>query len=101
MFRIDRTFSQRNEKTGRMEWFFNAREGTYGPYYTEKDASTALKRYIQYQKSIKNDGGRSEQADATGKEKLTVLPLEFTQVTKQFDPKHNDPLRRNRSSKES
>lgn len=83
MFRLDRTFSQRSEKTGLMEWFFNAREGTYGPYPSKELAAKGLKEFIDYHKQRGSDGGRSSNAT----NKLSILPLEFTLVAKQFDPK--------------
>lgn len=83
MFRLDRSFSQRNEKTGLMEWFFNAREGIYGPYPSKELADKGLKKFIDYHSQTGNDGGRSLNA----KNKLSVVPLEFTLAVKEFDPK--------------
>ena len=44
---IDRTFSFPNP-TGLMEWFFNAREGVFGPYRSKNEASLTLKAFIKH-----------------------------------------------------
>ncbi|MFI3187942.1 hypothetical protein BCS42_14700 [Crenothrix sp. D3] len=59
MFEIDRFFSQYDAKTGLTEWYFNAREGVYGPYPTKQKAVEELKTFIEHQKKIKDDGGRT------------------------------------------
>ena len=61
MFKISRYFSQRNNQTGLMEWFFFGRnhEGVFGPYQSERLADLALKDYIQLKIQMKDDGGRT------------------------------------------
>jgi hypothetical protein len=68
MFKISRYFSQRNNQTGLMEWFFFGRnhEGVFGPYQSEKLADLALKDYIQLKMRLNDDGGRTpEKPDAS------------------------------------
>jgi hypothetical protein len=73
MFEIDRTFSQYSPETGLTEWYFNARDGVFGPYRTRKIAEVELKKFIEKQKKLKDDGGRK-----SGKAKLTLMPLEYS-----------------------
>lgn len=72
MFELDRTFSQYSAKTGLTEWYFNAREGIYGPYRTKQKAAEGLEKFIKSRKLARDDGGRD-----SGKTKLTLMPLEF------------------------
>ena len=58
MFELDRTFCQRNEDTGLMDWYFNAREGVYGPYRSKQIAEKELKIFINRHKIDNDDGGR-------------------------------------------
>ena len=58
-FKSDRTFSHRNPDTGLMEWFFNAREGIYGPYLSKEEASLCLKEFIAHCIKMDDDGGRT------------------------------------------
>ena len=64
MFNISRHFSQRNNQTGLMEWFFIARaqEGVFGPFHSEKLAEQALKDFIKLNIKMNDDGGRSKNA---------------------------------------
>lgn len=71
MFEIDRTFCQRNIKTGLMEWYFNAREGIFGPYETKKMASKELEVFVERRKLTGDDAGR----DGTTSDKLTLAPI--------------------------
>lgn len=82
MFKIDRTFSCRNSDTGLMDWFFNAREGIYGPYNSKEQAAEALKIFIQHCMERGADGGRSQSES----DRLSLVPLECLEVTKQFNP---------------
>lgn len=81
MFDIDRTFSQRSEKTGLMEWYFNAREGIFGPYATKQIASNELAMFIERRILADDDGGRG----AVKTDKLSILPIEHTSEPKVFD----------------
>jgi hypothetical protein len=58
MFNHSRVFSDRNPTTGNMEWFAETREGMLGPFDSEKLATEALQRHIEYTKQQKIDGGR-------------------------------------------
>ena len=58
-FEIDRTFSFRNPDAGLMEWFFNAREGIYGPYRSTNEVSLSLKEFIKHCIDMDDDGGRT------------------------------------------
>ena len=74
MFELDRTFCQRNAKTGLMEWFFYAREGLFGPYETKEMALKELNEFVERHKKSGDDGGRSKGEDK--KHKLTLSPIE-------------------------
>lgn len=58
MFKIDRIFSYFNRDSGLTDWFFNAREGIYGPYSSEEEASKFLKEFIKKNIALCDDGGR-------------------------------------------
>ena len=58
-FKSDRTFSHRNLDTGLMEWFFNAREGIYGPFRSKIETSLSLKEFIKHCIDMDDDGGRT------------------------------------------
>lgn len=83
MFELDRTFSQRCAETGLMKWYFNAREGIYGPYNTKQRATDELKIFIERRKCAEDDGGR---VHVKNKNKLTIAPIEFSIEPKIFDP---------------
>lgn len=79
MFEIDRSFCQRNTRTGLMEWFFNTREGVFGPYDTKQMAQKELKVFVDRRKASGDDGGRSAKekgAKEKGRTKLTIAPIE-------------------------
>ena len=78
MFDIDRTFCQRNNKTGLMEWYFHAREGLYGPYETKIMASNELKIFVERRKLVDDDGGRDK---TKIKSKLTLSLIKDTDLT--------------------
>ena len=40
-----------------MEWFFNAREGIYGPYRSTNEVSLSLKEFIKHCIEMDDDGG--------------------------------------------
>lgn len=61
MFEVDRTFSQRNNETGLVEWFFSAREGVLGPFQTKQQASKAMDEFISFNKKTNDDGGRNSE----------------------------------------
>lgn len=77
MFELDRTFSQRNMQTGLMQWYFNAREGLFGPYETKKMAQDELRIFVERRKLSGDDGGRG---DAEKKGKLSLQPIEHKQT---------------------
>lgn len=54
-----------------MEWFFSAREGLYGPFYSKDKAEKELKRFIKFNVENTSDGGRTLKSNA----KLTLAPL--------------------------
>ena len=83
MFELDRTFSQRCAETGLMKWYFNAREGIFGPYETKQQASDGLNTFIERRSMSEDDGGR----DTTAKDhnQLAMLPMEHTLEPKFFD----------------
>jgi hypothetical protein len=59
MSEFNRTFCQRNAETDLMEWFFNAREGIYGPFFNKEKATKALEEFIKFNIEFSDDGGRS------------------------------------------
>ncbi len=59
MFEVDRTFSQRNNETGLVEWFFSAREGVLGPFQSKQQAVKAMDEFIEFNKKTNDDGGRN------------------------------------------
>jgi hypothetical protein len=78
MFESDRIFSSRNPNTGVMEWFFNARDGIYGPYGSKEQTTKALKEFIQHCLNSADDGGRTK----PGPGRLSIIPKECSQATK-------------------
>ncbi len=72
MFELDRTFCQRNAGTGLMEWFFNAREGTFGPFENKKIALSELKVFTDRRQVTDDDGGRSK---VKKKNSLSLAPM--------------------------
>lgn len=71
MFKVDRIFSQRNSKTGLMEWFFSAREGVLGPFENKAQAQNALKEFADFNIKNNDDGGRS----STSNIQMALTPL--------------------------
>jgi hypothetical protein len=82
MFDLDRTFCQRSAKTGLMEWYFNAREGIFGPYVSKPMAIEELRVFVERRKLTEDDGGRSQ---VVSKNKLTLAPIESESELKFFD----------------
>jgi hypothetical protein len=72
MFKADRVFCQSNPQTGRIEWFFSAREGIYGPFVDKARAAHELDAFIK--SCIKNadDGGRKAGKNT---DKLSLVPM--------------------------
>lgn len=58
MFKADRTYSVKNQKTGMTEWYFQAREGNAGPYHSKKKAEMKLNKFIQTCIKFGYTGGR-------------------------------------------
>jgi len=58
MFQPDRLFSQRNSISGVVEWFFHAREGTFGPYDAKLAAKKILDEFVALRVASHDDGGR-------------------------------------------
>ncbi len=86
MFKPHRIFAQHNPNTGMMEWFFNAREGIFGPYTSKDAAAIALDDFVLARSNAGEDGGRSKEAKAD--EGLSLAPMEHPPVY--------DPLRKRR-----
>jgi hypothetical protein len=59
MFSANRVFSQRNNVTGQIEWFFEAREGIMGPYESAAYANKALDEFKKRCLHLGSDGGRT------------------------------------------
>ncbi len=110
MFAADRVFSQRNGKTGLVEWFFNAREGVFGPYNSKEIATKTLHEFVEKCKAAYDDGGRGSQStvaekrqaahdEGDGQPALVLSLLEASALsleTKQYDAAslQYDPLKR-------
>jgi len=58
MFEHSRIFSNRDNHTGHMQWFYETREGVMGPFDSKPLALEALQRHIEYAKGHHLDGGR-------------------------------------------
>lgn len=58
MFQSERVFSHRNTATGLVEWFFNAREGVFGPYNSKDVAKKTLEEFVQKCITAGDNGGR-------------------------------------------
>lgn len=83
-FQADRTFSSHNAKTGLIEWFFSAREGTFGPYISKEQAKKMLAEFMARKKAARDDGGRSlGKAPAL---KLSLQPVEHFTDIREYDP---------------
>lgn len=54
----DRTFSRLNPVTGGIEWFFNAREGVFGPFPTQEIALNAVTEFVRQKIEQNDDAGR-------------------------------------------
>jgi hypothetical protein len=76
---IDRIFSFPNPDTGLMEWFFNAREGIFGPYRSKNEASLSLKAFIKHCIKMDYDGGRTNPEQ----EQFSLIPSTYPEQ-KQF-----------------
>jgi len=53
-----RVFCRDNITTGLTEWFFPAREGTFGPFGSKEIAETELDAFVKNCIKNHNDGGR-------------------------------------------
>ena len=62
MFQADRVFFQCSLATGLVEWFFLAREGTFGPYPSQQVSREMLSEFVARNKAANNDGGRAAAA---------------------------------------
>jgi hypothetical protein len=83
MFKADRVFSQRNPVTGKIEWFFQTREGNIGPYETRDAAQHMLKEFIGRCIATGDDGGRNKAKSGSS---LSLAPLGDHASIFEFDP---------------
>ena len=58
MFKSNRVYSTINTQTGRMSWYFQAREGNVGPFNSKPVAMLNLKDFVQNSMDKGNTGGR-------------------------------------------
>ena len=79
MFEVDRTYYVNNGKTGKIEWYFQAREGNSGPYESKQEAQLMLQEFIKENIEYGNTGGRNSKEDR---------PTSKAQVTFKFRPKN-------------
>ena len=83
MFEADRTFYINNEKTGEIEWYFQAREGNAGPYASKQEAQLMLQEFfkecIEY-----GDTGVRKTKEA---ESISSTPKPVAQVIFNYQPK--------------
>jgi hypothetical protein len=96
MFNPDRIFSQRNTVTGEIEWFFSAREGTFGPYANRVASKKILDGFVAQRIAGNDDGGRN--AKSTLKLSLDDFSLETRDA--HLLPQQYEPLQR-KKGKES
>jgi hypothetical protein len=82
MFQPDRVFSERNPKSGLMEWYFSAREGVFGPYSTKDVSQRILREFIERRKAGYDDGGRSL---PSGKG-LSLVAKDHNETIEVYDP---------------
>lgn len=68
MFEGNRVITQRNHQNGRMEWYFQAREGLIGPFESEARAEECLNKFIEHRIRLGLDGGRSGKKGGTSGE---------------------------------
>jgi hypothetical protein len=80
MFSADRIFSNRNASTGRLEWYFSAREGDLGPYGSRDVAEEMSTAFVARCLAAGDDGGRSKKASPG----LSLAPLD--REAKIFEP---------------
>jgi hypothetical protein len=62
MFKGNRVIAQGVGGRGKLEWYFQAREGLIGPYGSEEKAAEALKRFVEHRVRLGLDGGRSRRS---------------------------------------
>lgn len=67
VFINNRIFAQRNHETGDMDWYFESREGDFGPYDSEDAANANLLRHIDRCQCRNLDGGRKFELTRTCK----------------------------------
>ncbi len=84
MFNVDRVFYTSNEESGKVEWYFQAREGNSGPYESKKEAQLMLQAFIKECIAHGDTGGRDP------KEAQSTQPTSKsgTQATFKFRPKN-------------
>jgi len=58
MFKPDRIYSITNPNTHKISWYFQAREGDFGPYSSKQEAQLMLKEYIAECVELGKTGGR-------------------------------------------
>jgi len=82
MFQPDRLFSQRNPATGLIEWYFHAREGTFGPYGAKDAAKKILDEFVALRIASNDDGGRGARQSI----KLSLEAMDAALVPRQYEP---------------
>jgi hypothetical protein len=82
MFKPDRLFSQRNLATGGIDWYFHAREGTFGPYDSKAAAKKILDEFVALRVATNDDGGRAVKASS----KLSLEAVEYGAVPRHYEP---------------
>lgn len=87
MFSADRIFSQRNRSTGLVEWFFNAREGIFGPYGSRETTQKALDEFVKKRVASGDDGGRSKKKQGQPQTlELSLESREYGPFAQEYDP---------------
>lgn len=85
MFGSDRFFSQRNGATGLTEWYFNAREGVFGPYKSKEMAVKVMEEFVEKHKLAGDDGGRSQGSQDSALS-LSLESMQYGSAPREFDP---------------
>jgi hypothetical protein len=60
MYSPDRIFRHTNFESGICAWYFEAREGMFGPFDSEEQARSKLRTFIKHKIETKDSGRRDE-----------------------------------------
>ena len=89
MFQAERVFSHRNAATGKVEWFFSAREGTFGPYASKEASGKILDEFVARRVASQDDGGRTDKTAAASPSQWSLEAMVCGKLPQEqvFEPK--------------